>query len=398
MKQKEDNESSRKRKDSKDEWEKSKKRTRAFLMHWPEMYTGLTDTDGGMICTTCVDNAPTKSSSFMTGCKSYRLDSIRSHWESEVHIKAVGSKLVKENENKGPLDQVVLKLGEQNKQVLIYLFNTVYFINKQERPFSDIEPLLALQVKNRSDLKKLLSYNSPKACSRLTTYIHADLLAPHIEDIKKADIMSIFFDGATDNSVAEQEIIYGRYLKLGKPHDVYLGIHECSHVHADGVYASINKVLTDVVGEEWREKVIAAGCDGASVNIGKNNSVSTRLKDGNDSFLTVHCVAHRLELAVLSSIKEEKDLTAANDILKKVYKHYHRSPKALRELKAVAEVLSEHFVRPTRLSGTRWLPHFAKASEALMAGYKVLLTHFQHVAEAGPKDASAEVRGRAVFV
>ena len=89
---------------------------------------------------------------------------------------------------------------------------------------------------------------------------------------------------------AESEL--RRYLKLGKPHDVYLGMHERLHAHADSVYASFNKVLTDFVGEEWRGKVIAAGCDG--VNIGENNSVSTRLKAGNDSFLTVHWVAYDL--------------------------------------------------------------------------------------------------------
>ena len=50
----------------------------------------------------------------MTGCKSYRLDSIQSYWESEVqwHNKAVGANVVKDNNNKGPLDEVALKLGE----------------------------------------------------------------------------------------------------------------------------------------------------------------------------------------------------------------------------------------------------------------------------------------------
>ena len=37
VKPKEDNELSRKRKDSKDEWEKSKKITSAFLTHWLEV-------------------------------------------------------------------------------------------------------------------------------------------------------------------------------------------------------------------------------------------------------------------------------------------------------------------------------------------------------------------------
>ena len=114
-----------------------------------------------------------------------------------------------------------------------------------------------------------------------------------------------FFDGATDCTVTEQEIIYGRYLKFGKPHDVFLGVTPCPSATADGIYSSINTVLTESIGEEWQNKAIAAGCDGATVNLGCNNSVATRLKKEHPYFLVVHCVAHRLELAVLDVSKDK---------------------------------------------------------------------------------------------
>ena len=205
---------------SQEEWEKSK-RKREFLAHWPEEFQGLLNSEKGMLCETCVKYASKNSSSFTTGCKTYRLQSIRSHWVSEVHIKACETKKCKVNENKGPLDKIALKLGEKHKVVLIHLFNTIYHINKAERPFSDLPGLLKLQVKNGSDLGLLKSYESAKACSRITKTIHEDLLEPFLQEIKEASVFSIFFDGATDCTVTEQEIIYGRYLKFGKPHDVF---------------------------------------------------------------------------------------------------------------------------------------------------------------------------------
>ena len=100
-----------------------------------------------------------------------------------------------------------MKLGEKHKVVLIHLFNIIYHINKAERPFSDLPGLLKLQVKNGSDLGLLKSYESAKACSRITKTIHEDLLEPFLQEIKEASVFSIIFDGATDCNVTEQELV-----------------------------------------------------------------------------------------------------------------------------------------------------------------------------------------------
>ena len=181
----------------------------------------------------------------------------------------------------------------------------------------------------------------------------------------------IVFDGATDHSVSEVEIVYCRYVKDGEPCDVFIGIEGLEHAHADDVFAAISRVMENRV-DDWHNKVIGVGCDGASVNIGKRNSVSTRLCDDDHPYiLPVHCVAHRLELAVLRSLKDQLVLGTVQDILKKIYKHYHFSPKALRELRSVAETMDESIIKPTRLQGTRWTPHFEKACRALIKDYQV---------------------------
>ncbi|CAC5420099.1 unnamed protein product [Mytilus coruscus] len=101
--------------------------------------------------------------------------------------------------------------------------------------------------------------------------------------------------------------------------------------------------------DNWKAKLVGGGSDGASVNRGRNNSVATRLSAGRPYVLNVHCVAHRLELSILNAIKTNPMLVTVQDMLKKIYKHYHYSPKALRELRAIAESLDEKSVKPTNL-------------------------------------------------
>lgn len=136
------------------------------------------------------------------------------------------------------------------------------------------------------------------------------------------------FDGATDVGVQELEVIYVRILEDGIPVNHFLKIVELSHAHADGVYDVINRTLSEAVGENWKDKLVGAGCDGAAVNLGVRNSVATRLQDGHPHIQMIHCVAHRLELSILSTIKETEQLKTVEDLLKKIHKHYSCSPKA----------------------------------------------------------------------
>ena len=65
---------------------------------------------------------------------------------SEMHFKACGAKEVNENRGLGPIDIVMVNLGEKHIQVMIRLFDTVYYINKKEQPFLSLPSLLQLQA------------------------------------------------------------------------------------------------------------------------------------------------------------------------------------------------------------------------------------------------------------
>ena len=110
------------------------------------------------------------------------------------------------------------------------------------------------------------------------------------------------------------------------------------------------------------------GSDGASVNLGSQDGVATLLKNTVPHLIAIHFVANRNELGVLSAIRDDDQLQRLQEVLIHLYKQYHYSPKAMRELCEIATVLDETCLKPVNLEGTRWLPYIHRA-------LKVSLTH-----------------------
>jgi hypothetical protein len=52
--------------------------------------------------------------------------------------------------------------------------------------------------------------------------------------------MGIMFDGETDKSVCEMELIYARLVINGRAENVYVRVQSIAHAHADRVFAAIN--------------------------------------------------------------------------------------------------------------------------------------------------------------
>lgn len=73
------------------------------------------------------------------------------------------------------------------------------------------------------------------------------------------------------------------------------------------LFDAIDRAMLKYGCHDWKEKLIGAGCDGASVNLGVNDSVATRLRENRPNLMTVHCVAHR----ALSTLKQNTTLFTA---------------------------------------------------------------------------------------
>ena len=142
-------------------------------------------------------------------------------------------------------------------------------------------------------------------------------------------------DGATDSSNTENEAVYIRYVRDGEPVNSLACLSEVSHAHADGIVDCIGTSMVQFGLENWKEKLVGFCADGANVNLGQTNGVVAKLREDNPKLIDIHCMAHRLELALMGVLKQNKMVSLVNDTLYPVWKTYHFSLKSSRELKQV---------------------------------------------------------------
>ena len=93
-----------------------------------------------------------------------------------------------------------------DKNTCRILFNSGYYLAKQERPFFDLPDLLKLQQKNeKPGINEC--YRNDRAAANFTDYIAKVEKDSFVKELAKARYFCIFSDGSTDSSVTEEELV-----------------------------------------------------------------------------------------------------------------------------------------------------------------------------------------------
>ena len=85
----------------------------------------------------------------------------------------------------------------------------------------------------------------------------------------------------------------------------FIGVESCEKVSAENVVKGLKTIIEGNVKMEWTEfcsKLIAVFCDGASVMTGVKAGIGALLRKTQPSIITIHCLAHRIELSLKDSI------------------------------------------------------------------------------------------------
>jgi hypothetical protein len=75
--------------------------------------------------------------------------------------------------------------------------------------------------------------------------------------------------------------------------------------------------------------LIGIGNDGAASLLGTEHGLIKKVRSNLSHLIGVHCVAHRLNLSVLSAVKNGRFIDDIDSTLKKLHKFYQNSPKRL---------------------------------------------------------------------
>lgn len=68
------------------------------------------------------------------------------------------------------------------------------------------------------------------------------------------------------------------------------------------------------------------------------------------------CLVHQLGLAVKDAFKSTY-MDTVIEVVTLVYYFYRGSSKQNREAQELADIMDEHFLKPAKANGTRWVEH-----------------------------------------
>ena len=358
---------------------------------WQKSHTWLKCYESGAVyCTACKHCSV--DSSFVHGCgidvKSAKalLKKVYKHeqcWQHKDSIEKVELSRSKNIESAAKTAQTVFEQQHKQKiEVTSRVFRTVYECAKSCLSFSELSRLIALQELNGLAMGNVLT--SHQSAANIAEHIAEEMrckLASHI--VQSGSKFSLMVDESTTVSQEQCMIVYVRAEFDGIACNYFLGCIPIRQANAESLYESLTSFLhgLGITSEILKSQMIGFCSDGASNMTGKFKGLGTLLRQNvGDHLQTFHCMAHRLELAIHSTVKEINPVGHFQILLDSLYAFYSRSPKNQRELEDHAESLSVELLKVGRVFDVRWVFSSFRAIRALWRDHPALCRHLNSVA------------------
>ena len=115
----------------------------------------------------------------------------------------------------------------------------------------------------------------------------------------------------------------------------------------------------------YETKLVTLTTDDASVNTGRISGLITRFALGREWLVQIHCINHRVELAIKDSLKET-NFKEIDDFYQSNFNLLTNSGKIKSELRIASEAQGiQHYSLP-KMSGTRFIGHRQRAFKTLL--------------------------------
>ena len=102
--------------------------------------------------------------------------------------------------------------------------------------------------------------------------------------------------------------------------------------------------------------------------------------------VVIHSVAHRLQLAVLDSLKAVPFMQEVEKTFRELYIYYHFSPKRSSQLKEVAAALQMQLLKLKDINAVRWVASKEEALQAFLKSWQAVVFQLQKNSNVGTSD------------
>jgi len=320
-------------------------------------------------------------------CKRKKLlKKIDKHAKSQSHKTCMNVKVIStQNKLTNAADRAKTIWEQVNKEKIdatCKVFNVAYTVATEELSFLTHTALIEVMEKNGMGHFSMLF--SDHACSDICEHIAASMKHKLIDHINNSGYQfSVLVDESTTLSGKTALIIYIRIQYESDVCSFFFGLVELSNgatglAIADAIYQAL--VTSGISHETLKAHMMSFASDGASVMRGEHLGTVAQLKKilGTE-FISFHCMAHRLELAVNGAVKSCGEIERLQLFTDSLYAFYHRSPKNLYELSGIADSLQCQLLKISQIFTVRWVFSTYRAVKAFLQDYAPLCTHMEQV-------------------
>ena len=222
------------------------------------------------------------------------------------------------------------------------------------------------------------------------------------QSLKETNFFSILMDGFTIHN-KEKEAVYIQYFQKenfikGDPtKTVLLHLAELEGIAVNATELKNCLIKSLKILEPYynfdalKQKFVSICTDGASTNIGCNNSLYAQLLEDYPHLLSFWCICHRLELAIKDAIGNGL-LSDIKECLLRLYYLYNKRSKKLRSLEELIKDLEgqialqdscieDEGIAPMKACGTRWIGHLVNALQRAINKFGVYLKDLDNMAK-----------------
>lgn len=379
----------------------SKKRKRApqdlkFSAKWASGRSWLSCSETGMRCSTCEEFGAecTITNSFVVGTTSYKVDTVKKHETSVYHQKAATKKAAKMTPvAESTAAKLVTQLSVHHQVKMEKLFRIVHAVIRHNSAVSDYLWIFDLAVKLEVEVG--ITYRNRTAATTFLTSMAAAEFKSVASTCANSHFFCVIGDGSTDTSVKEQEMWFLRSARGGIIQTKFIGVHSPEKADAKSITEGLKSIVAenlDITWEDFIVKTVVLACDGASVMTGCRAGVGALLRADQPELLTLHCMAHRLELAFKDATKKNQlHDKAINVLLMGIYYFYKKSALNRSMLQRSHDALhgdSSRLLIPTRIGGTRWVGHLKSALQSFSSSFAAIEAHMAQLTETTERVAS----------
>uniref|UniRef100_H2ZRS2 HAT C-terminal dimerisation domain-containing protein n=1 Tax=Latimeria chalumnae TaxID=7897 RepID=H2ZRS2_LATCH len=302
--------------------------------------------------------------------RNIKLASLRIKIKKHVDSKAHGiAHKIQDQRKANVLGKTIEAISGVVDQASEAVFRTAYYLAKNNCPFSNHENLIELQ-------------NSRYSTTGIVNHIAKEMWKNLVKSlVSSSSKLAVLIDESTTLSRKATLIVYLKAPVEGEsPIFMFLDLVELEYQRAEGVVSALieclqNAGFTDCyLQENW----VSFVSDGASVMLGRNSGVATRLCLKYPQLFTWHCTNHRLELAVADAIDEVTTVNHFKAFMEKLHNTYSQSNKNEWELhEALAEVGSQ-ILCIGRILDVRWVASSFRTVQTVWMSFGALYKHFEN--------------------